>query len=116
MNDHNDVVTSTTSPRLTIAEIARRLGRAHSTVTHWRDRLHDILDETTDERGRPLYRLDVFVMIDQWHREGRSQPDMRLELERQAGTVSSPDPVLAALQAILSELREIRRLLERPAP
>lgn len=97
---------------LTVTEIARRLGRAPSTVTYWRNTFRAELTERADDDGHPSYQLAVFERLDVLMRQRTPRTEIRREL---AGTDAESSTPAGRDDLILEELRAIRAAVERIA-
>lgn len=101
---------------LPVAEIARRTGRADSTIRSWARRFHDLIPARTDPAGATLYPLAAFRLVETMASQRRPTEAIRAELTRRSGL---PDDAPVDSDwwqaAMLEELRAIRAAVERIA-
>lgn len=98
---------------LTVAEIARRLGRPPTTVRYWRNAYQP--RHQLDDEGRRTYRLDDFIRIDQMVRSRRRPDEIRRALET-GGTEEAGGYEAAVLDRLDRLIRAIERIADRLDP
>jgi transposase-like protein len=110
---------------LTVAALARRLGRAESTIRSWRDRYALFVPEQTDQDGRSVYPFERIAEIQALHAQSLTPREVSAEMARRhrgaaETSVSSAAPdrldqVLAELRALHDDVRDLRLIVDRLA-
>lgn len=102
---------------LTMAAIARRVGRPVSTVRSWRDRYAEYVPEQTDAEGQRVYPLERIAEIQAMRARNLIPREIISELARRhEGAAGEEEPdrleeVLTEVRAVREDIREVRALL-----
>lgn len=102
---------------LTVAELARRLDRPHSTIRSWRDRYRAWVPVDTNEDGVQVLPAERVAMIANLAAQRLTPREIAAELERQHGT-GPPDEAPTAepwQHELVAEVRRLRIAVERLA-
>ena len=95
---------------LTVSALARRLGRAPSTIRYWRDRYPEFVPEQLDDDGHQVYPLERIAEIQALLSQSLTAREVSAELARRHSGAAEDQAVPAAPDRLDQLIQEVQAL------